>query len=302
MTVMGTKLNFDEFIDQYRDQINTFLETNLPKSGSDQGLVSAMAYSVNAGGKRLRPLLTLAVLQTFDVAVTPARLQAATALELLHTYSLIHDDLPAMDNDNLRRGKPTNHVKFGAGMATLAGDGLLTLAFEWIASAKLPVIQRMELIQGISHAAGPAGMVAGQAMDIQNTRHKLSNTALKQLHAGKTGALIQYAVTAGGILSGANAAEMAALAAYGAAYGLAFQIYDDLMDVIGDTQAMGKLVHKDAGEQKNTYPGLFGVAGTIEKLQATVVEAQEALKALDSNNRLDASLLVSFLEYFKIKE
>lgn len=299
---METKDNFSTFTTKYRDQIDLFLKTKLEAQPTTSHLAEAMAYSVNAGGKRLRPLLTLAVLETFQVSITPARLQAATALELLHTYSLIHDDLPAMDNDDLRRGKPTNHVQFGAGMATLAGDGLLTLAFDWLASAKLPVLQRLELVASLSRAAGPSGMVAGQAMDIENTNRQVSFDDLKALHAGKTGALIQYSVVAGGIMSDVSPEALSALADYGNTYGLAFQIYDDLMDVIGDTKTMGKRVHKDATEHKNTYPGLFGVAGTLDRLKQTVVLARQAVTHLHATADVEPSLLLSFLEYFEIKE
>lgn len=299
---MTQRTDFDQFIADHQSLVNHFLSEKIVRSTNDDRLSEAMAYSVDAGGKRLRPLLTLATLNILGTAITPARLQAACALELLHTYSLIHDDLPAMDNDNLRRGKPTNHVKYGTGLAILAGDGLLTLTFEWLATAQLPINQRLALITALSHAAGPAGMVAGQATDVLNTQHHLDFEALQTLHRGKTGALIRYAMIAGGIMSEASQATMELLAKFGEAYGLAFQIYDDLMDVIGDERQMGKKVGKDAREQKNTYPGLFGVDGTVQRLSATIDEARTAISGLQETAQVNVALLTAFLDYFKIKE
>lgn len=293
---------FEAFTGQNKTRIDAFLSEKLDRSVSDERLKEAMSYSVNAGGKRLRPLLTLATLKTLKVPVTTARLQAATALELLHTYSLIHDDLPAMDNDRLRRGQATNHVKYGAGLATLAGDGLLTLTFEWVATAQLPVNQRLALMTELSQAAGPTGMVAGQAMDVENTQQRLDFQALQALHRQKTGALIRYALLAGGIMGQASKAILQRLKQFGDAYGLAFQIYDDLMDVLGSEERMGKSVRKDAPEQKNTYPGLLGIEETIKRLKLTLQEARNAMETLYQVDHIDGALLVSFLDYFKLED
>lgn len=286
----------------YVPQINKTLQ-RLDAGWIDQPVLqSAMTYSVDAGGKRLRPLLTLAVLKTYGVTLTEGRLMAASALELLHTYSLIHDDLPAMDNDDLRRGVATNHVKFGAGMATLAGDGLLTLAFEWLSKADIPAAQQLSLVRALSHAAGPAGMVAGQAQDISSEHHQLNIEQLAKLHRQKTGALLHYAVEAGCIMADIGETERQDLLKFADQFGLAYQIYDDLLDVTSTAQQLGKKTHKDAGEEKNTYPGLFGVEGTKLRLKQVVKSAETQLVDLAQTTGRDYQLLNAFCSYFKIKE
>lgn len=299
MTSLDTQLT--TFEDQYVPQINLTL-AELSKWVDQQTLADSMTYSVEAGGKRLRPLLTLAILQLYHVPIDSPRLHATAALELLHTYSLIHDDLPAMDNDDLRRGKPTNHVQFGAGMATLAGDGLLTLAFEWLSTVNLPVKQRLQLVQALSRAAGPAGMVAGQATDIENEHQHLSFAQLQKLHLQKTGALIHYAVEAGCVMADVPKQDRSYLLSFADQFGLAFQIYDDLMDVTASTAKMGKRTHKDAQEAKNTYPSLFGVDGTKAKLLQVVDGAKRSLVSLNASNRVDTQLLVAFCSYFQVKD
>lgn len=290
------------FENQYVPQINRTLQ-QLSTDWIDQPILqSAMTYSVNAGGKRLRPLLTLAVLRTYQDQPTEGQLMAASALELLHTYSLIHDDLPAMDNDELRRGVPTNHMKFGAGMATLAGDGLLTLAFEWLSKADIPAAQRLALVRALSHAAGPAGMVAGQAQDISSEHHQLKIDQLADLHRHKTGALLHYAVEAGCIMAEVKDEERDRLLKFADQFGLAYQIYDDLLDVTATAEELGKKTHKDASEEKNTYPGLFGVAGTKRRLKQVVESAESQLTDLSRSTGRDYSLLNAFCSYFKIKE
>ncbi|KRL76440.1 polyprenyl synthetase family protein [Secundilactobacillus paracollinoides] len=286
----------------FRPLINTYLTENLPKDVDQSILSDAMAYSVNAGGKLLRPLLTLAVLVAAGQSeIATGQLRAASALELLHTYSLIHDDLPAMDNDDLRRGVPTNHVKFGAGMATLAGDGLLTLAFQWVADNDLPADQKLALVNALAVNAGPSGMVAGQADDISNEHHQLALPALENLHRHKTGALLHYAVQAGCIMAQTTPQETAALLTFADQFGLAFQIYDDLLDVTSTAEQLGKRVHKDAQESKNTYPGLFGVEGTKTRLAEVVAAAKTALEPLSQDSQLDVTLLTAFLSYFQIE-
>lgn len=296
----GSLFELQQFEKKYVPQINVTLDA-LTQQWVDQPILrDAMAYSVNAGGKRLRPLLTLAVLTTYQEALSDGQLMAASALELLHTYSLIHDDLPAMDNDDLRRGVATNHIKFGAGMATLAGDGLLTLAFQWLSEAELPGTQRLALIQGLSQAAGPAGMVAGQAQDISSEHQQLTLPQLAKLHRQKTGALLHYAVQAGCIMGEVSDEEQALLLEFADQFGLAYQIYDDLLDVTATTEQLGKKTHKDAQEAKNTYPGLLGVAGTKSRLQQVINAALSALSQLEQVSQRDVSLLASFCRYFKI--
>ncbi|WP_283621465.1 polyprenyl synthetase family protein [Limosilactobacillus avium] len=283
-----------------KKQVNDYLAANLPKDIDQKTLSQSMNYSVMAGGKRLRPTLTLATVEMLGGQVTPAVMRAATALELLHTYSLIHDDLPAMDNDDLRRGKPTNHCKFGAGMATLAGDGLLTLAFQWVTENDLPASTRAHLALSLAKAAGPAGMVAGQARDIEGEHEHLNLDQLRYLHREKTGALLHYAVVAGGIITDQDDEILRALADFGDHYGLAFQIYDDLMDVLGTVAQMGKAVGKDAGEHKNTYPGLLGVDGAKDQLHLALAHARQAQKNLAQLTGKSFAGYDQFLAYFKL--
>ena len=287
-------------ISELKLMIDDYLSDHLAADVDQDTLYSSMRYSLMAGGKRLRPALTLATVEMFGKSVDEDVMHAATALELLHTYSLIHDDLPAMDDDDLRRGKPTNHCRFGAGMATLAGDGLLTLAFQWVSDNNLPAAIRAELTLALAQAAGPAGMVAGQARDIEGEGQQLSLDQLRYLHRQKTGALLRYAVLAGGIITGQPQPIKAALADFGAQFGLAFQIYDDLMDILGTTAQMGKAVHKDAGEHKNTYPGLLGTAGAEEQLHRALQAARDAQARLGELTGRSFAGYDQFLAYFKL--
>lgn len=280
-------------------QINSYLRDHIQSECAEQTLAASTTYSLLAGGKRLRPALTLAICQIFHHEINQDVLRAACAVELLHTYSLIHDDLPAMDNDDLRRGLPTNHRRFGAGMATLAGDGLLTLAFQWLSDNGLNDDIKLSLVKELSLAAGPMGMVAGQAMDIHNEGHVLALPQLKNLHQKKTGALLRYSILAGGIITRQDANVNNLLARFGELYGLAFQIYDDLMDVLGTEQEMGKAVHKDQVEHKNTYPGLLGVAETKHQLALALQGARDVQHKLAQQTSVDCSLLDEFLAYFK---
>lgn len=283
----------------YQQEINDYLGHYVRRDIDQQTLSDAMTYSLMAGGKRLRPALTLATVEMFGGHVDQAVLKAACGLELLHTYSLIHDDLPAMDNDPLRRGKATNHVRFGAGMATLAGDGLLTLAFQWVSENGLPVTTRLRLVQALSKAAGPAGMVAGQARDIHYTGAKLNLEELRYLHRQKTGALLRYAVMAGGIITNQSQPIMKALADFGASFGLAFQIYDDILDVTSTPEQLGKATHKDAGENKNTYPSLLGLDGAKAQLDKALAAARHDQEQLAQLTQHSFAGYDEFLAYFK---
>lgn len=286
-------------IKEYQQQINDYLAAHISTECAESTLADSVKYSLLAGGKRLRPALTLAVCEATGHTVNQDILRAACAVELLHTYSLIHDDLPAMDNDDLRRGLPTNHRRFGAGMATLAGDGLLTLAFQWLSDNNLPETTRLELVQALASAAGPTGMVAGQAMDIHNEGQRLPLDRLRVLHEKKTGALLRYSVLAGGIITNQSPEIKKQLARFGECFGLAFQIYDDLMDVVGTEQLMGKAVHKDQAEEKNTYPSLLGLAATKHQLARAVEGARQAQQSLVKQTNGDWQQLDEFLAYFK---
>lgn len=264
--------------------LQTFIETYKPKieaalaKESTNSLDESMQYSLTAGGKRLRPLLTLAVLSDLDVAITPSTLQASLAVEYVHTYSLIHDDLPAMDDDDLRRGKPTNHVMFGEALAILAGDALLTDAFTLITQLTLSDEQKVALIRLLSTAAGSRGMVLGQMLDIMAEREQLTVGQLKMIHEHKTGALLSYAIQAGCIL--ANVPFNEAFQSYGEHLGLAFQIRDDILDVTGDAATLGKTPGKDEKAQKSTYVRLLGLEESRKQLQLEVAQGIEALEDL----------------------
>ncbi|KRL09255.1 farnesyltranstransferase [Lentilactobacillus otakiensis DSM 19908 = JCM 15040] len=260
-------------------------------------LAAAMNYSVNAGGKRLRPLLTLAVLTSLGDKIDHTVLKTSCALELMHSYSLIHDDLPAMDNDDLRRGKPTNHVKFGAGMATLAGDGLQPLAFQWLVDNDLDNETQAELTLALAKAAGPHGMVSGQADDIEFEGTRLSLEGLQKLDRNKTGALIRYAVEAGLIMGRVIPEKRQSLLTFAEKFGEAYQIYDDILDVVGTEAEIGKPVHQDAG--KNTYPNLVGLDQSYEMLHETIQQAQQALQTAGEELSIDTNLLNDFTSYFK---
>ena len=251
-------------------------------------LRAAMAYSVDAGGKRLRPLLLLSIVAMYDGVVAEA-LPAATALEFVHTYSLIHDDLPAMDNDDLRRGQPTNHKQFGEALAILAGDALLTDAFA-ILSQHYPE-KGAALVQILAEAAGSSGMVAGQVLDMDGEQTQYDLATLKQMHQAKTGALIQAGVAMGSLFVAIPEADQVALADSAAAFGLGFQIKDDINDVTKTTAELGKTADKDVAEHKNTFPELLGLAGAK---QALATQFQQATAALNSLT-VDAADLKSIL-------
>ena len=295
LLMLMNKQLLTDFEAQWVPQINRYLDENMQTVSNQAQLTAAMRYSVLAGGKRLRPLLSLAVLTIFGREITPANLRASSALELMHTYSLIHDDLPAMDNDNLRRGQPTSHVKFGEDLAILAGDALQPLAFQWLADSDLPADQVAAMTLGLAQAAGPTGMVAGQVADVKGAGQQLPLADLQQLHREKTGALIHYAVLSGLIQAQVPVAQREAYLAFADAFGLAFQIYDDILDVTSTPAQLGKQTHKDAGEHKNTYPGLLGLTGAKAALTAAVTQAKQALAAAGGP---DNALLAAFLTYF----
>ncbi len=240
----------------------------------------AMRYSVLAGGKRLRPVLFLAAAETVG-GKAEALLPAACALEMIHTYSLIHDDLPAMDNDDYRRGKPTNHRVFGEAVAILAGDALLTLAFGLLAesglAANVPSQIVLAVIREVARAAGSRGLIGGQVVDLQS-ENKLSKTTLAYIHSHKTGALFEAAVRCGALLGGGSEKQIAALAAYAENLGLAFQITDDILDVEGDFQKLGKSVGSDERQKKCTYPAVYGLEESKKMAGLAVDRAVAALK------------------------
>lgn len=259
----------------------------------------AMQYSLEAGGKRIRPLLIMLICQSLEKKIDTDVLSVAGSLEFLHTYSLIHDDLPEMDNDDLRRGKPTNHKVFGQDIAVLAGDALLTEAFGWLAKTKLTPKKRITLVAALAKAAGANGMVAGQTGDILGEKTTLTLSELMQVHKNKTGQLLEYACFAGAILGEATPKQEQALVTFGQKFGLAFQIYDDILDVTSTTAELGKTANKDVAENKNTYPLLLGLKGAKQALVDTLKQAKDQLEFLDKSG-LETSLLRQVLEYFKL--
>ena len=243
----------------------------------DKTLSDAMEYSLMAGGKRLRPILVMAAADAVGAKGTDY-LTAACALEMIHTYSLIHDDLPAMDNDDYRRGKLTNHKVYGAGMATLAGDALLTLAFEVMLRQKgVTEATRLAVVREMSRAAGMNGMVGGQAIDLESEGHRIPMQELQKMHMGKTGALFRAALRSGAILAGATEGQLAALTSYAEGFGLAFQITDDILDVTGDEKLIGKPVGSDIRNEKSTYVTLTSLDEAQRLAEETVDKAVKAL-------------------------
>lgn len=285
-------LALSEYLRERREDIEAALRRYLPRPPACPAIVSdAMGYSLFAGGKRFRPVLTLAAADAVTGGQATGRalaLPAACAIEMIHTYSLIHDDLPAMDNDSLRRGRPTLHVLHGDGMAILAGDGLHAEAFGLLArepdtTGRPEVAARaLAVIARIAEAAGPAGMVGGQAVDLQvaGRAHEagaLSIDGLRDMHARKTGALIRAAAVAGALMAGGSPHQVRAIDDYAAGLGLAFQIVDDILDVEGAAEQLGKTVGKDAAANKPTYPAFFGLDESRRLARAAVEEAQAAL-------------------------
>lgn len=241
-------------------------------------LRDAMLYSLTAGGKRLRPVLCLTAAALFG-ANEESVLPFACGIEMVHTYSLIHDDLPAMDDDDLRRGRPSNHKAFDEATAILAGDALQTDAFALMLTCPVAAANVIRATAEFAHAAGSAGMVGGQELDMIATGKQIPLDDLRHLHSLKTGAILRAAVTCGAMLAGASEADIAALGTYGAELGVAFQIVDDILDVVSDTETLGKPAGSDEEEGKNTYPSLVGLDRSRELASAHAARAVEALSA-----------------------
>ena len=286
--------DFNEVLEEKSNYIEEIIREYLPEEEGKQKIIfEAMNYSVLAGGKRLRPMLMMETYILFGGKDLECIKPFMAAIEFIHSYSLVHDDLPAMDNDDYRRGRLTNHRQFGEAMAILAGDGLLTLAFQWLGQVSLP--QAGQLCAILAQASGPQGMVAGQAIDIQQTGQSL--TALDQvaqLDALKTGALLTAPLRLAACRLMLPPELTTHLVDFGHHFGVAFQIFDDLQDIHSTAEKMGKAVHKDQEAGKNTYPAQLGVAGAQAALAAEVQAAQLALTALPENWHD----LAQFLQYF----
>jgi geranylgeranyl diphosphate synthase type II len=255
------------------------------QSQSPPKLIEAMEYSLMAGGKRLRPTLVLESAVACGGGSGPGNrsaLSAAAAIELIHTFSLVHDDLPAMDNDDLRRGRSTNHKVYGEAMAILAGDAMVSLAFEIIATDADPLVAP-KLIAELAHATGPQGMIGGQVLDMEGEQKSLSYEDLQHLHRMKTGALLRSACRLGALSTNASETQLSSLTDFGEHLGLAFQIVDDLLDVTASSEQMGKATGKDAAKGKNTYPALLGVEESQKQAHAQLEAALKSLGALGAS-------------------
>ncbi|MEE3381165.1 MAG: farnesyl diphosphate synthase [Succiniclasticum sp.] len=269
--------DFEQYYDSRKKLVNNFLEKRMEKRGISN-VDDAMKYSLLAGGKRLRPILLMATADALG-ANGYDYLPAACALEMIHTYSLIHDDLPCMDNDDYRRGRLTNHKVFGEAMALLAGDGLLTLAFEVMSEQRnVKPSTLVEVIHETAMCAGNFGMVGGQALDLEAEGKKISAKELKTLHEGKTGAMFIAAIRGGAHLAGATDEQLLALTHFAELIGLAFQIEDDILDVTGTQEELGKPIGSDDKNEKSTYVTLYGLDKAREMSEQTT---QEALQCLD---------------------
>ena len=263
-------------------------------------LVESILYSVHAGGKRIRPLLLLELLEAFHAPILEAHFQVAAALEMIHTGSLIHDDLPAMDNDDYRRGQLTNHKKFGEDLAILAGDSLFLDAFGCVAEADLPASIRVQLIALLSDASGTAGMVAGQVLDMEGEGASLTLDQLQVIHANKTGRLLAYPFQAAGILLELEPAVATLLKEIGLHLGLAFQIRDDILDVTADFASLGKTPQKDLQAEKSTYPALLGLDGAQAYLDRELDACEDLLDHISNQVSFEGTGIKKIIERLRI--
>jgi geranylgeranyl diphosphate synthase, type II len=286
---MDWKVDIKIYLSKKRKVVEETLEKLMLQAvGPFENHIQAMRYSLFIGGKRIRPILCLAAGEAVDRSSDTENnlLPVACALECIHTYSLVHDDLPAMDDDDLRRGKPTNHTLFGEAGAILAGDGLLTWAFDLLSSpgnSTLTPLQRLMIIHIIARAAGPMGMVGGQALDIASENNDYPFETLQTIHKNKTGVLITCSVHAGAIGAGASKEQTEKLIIFGNNIGLAFQIIDDLLNVTSTTEQLGKAAGSDAERGKATYPAFFGIEKTRVKAKEAVERAIDALTGFNQN-------------------
>lgn len=279
---MTPDFDLKQYLEARRLMVEEALEVALPKQdGPESRVVEAMRYSLFAGGKRLRPILCLAASEAMGGEVQAA-MPAGCALEMIHTYSLIHDDLPAMDDDDLRRGKPTNHKVFGEAIAILAGDGLLTEAFVLLSDYNSLLPERaVQVIGIIAEAASYRGMVGGQVVDMLSQNKRADLETVQQMHSRKTAALIAAAAESGALAGQGSEAQVAALARYGRTIGLAFQIADDILDIEGDTELLGKTTGADEARGKATYPAAVGLERSRQAADEMINDALTALEGFD---------------------
>ncbi len=279
-------MSLQGYLSGHRAAVNAELDRLLPAAAERPGTIhEAMRHSMFAGGKRVRPILAIAAAEA--CGSTRGILSAACAIECMHAYSLIHDDLPALDNDDLRRGRPTCHKVYGEAVAILAGDALLTLSFRIVAELDLPAETRAALVAELAVAGGtPEGMIGGQVADLAAEGTQVSEDRLEYIHRAKTAALIRASVRFGGICAGAAPQRLAALGTFGSRIGLAFQIVDDVLDVVSSTDELGKTAGKDASQDKATYPALYGIAGARNRARQCLRDALDAIDCLGDSGRV----------------
>jgi geranylgeranyl diphosphate synthase type II len=280
---VSAPFDLKNYLEDKRRQVNRWLtDYSNQRLDNSRKLCQAMSYSLMAGGKRLRPILCLAAAEAVGQRDDPHVMTCACALEMIHTYSLVHDDLPAMDNDQLRRGQPTCHVRFDEATAILAGDALLTLAFEVLADLSVDHPVGAKAMRQIARAAGYYGMIEGQMRDLGAEGKTLGLDDLKQVHEFKTGALIEAAVVSGALLARATSEQIKALSDYAKSIGLAFQVADDILNVEGDPDLMGKAAGTDLNRQKSTYPGLMGLDASKAFARELINKALQAVAHFDT--------------------
>lgn len=291
-------MNLLSFIEQQTPKVNDAMHALVHASPMPEQLKESILYSIDAGGKRVRPLLVLAVIQDRVGQLTSDHYKIAAAIELIHTYSLIHDDLPAMDNDDFRRGKPTNHKVFGDALAILAGDAMQALAFLSITTAEqVNAEEKVRLIQRLAEASGASGMVGGQVYDLAGEQQQLTLEQLEQIHRLKTGALLTFSIEAGAILAQVSEKELQQFKTFAEHIGLAFQIKDDILDITATTEQLGKPANSDTDAEKSTYPQLLGLEGAKNQLESHYEQAIQAISFLPSD-----ALLAQFAKYIIERE
>ncbi|MFH1073901.1 MAG: farnesyl diphosphate synthase [Candidatus Firestonebacteria bacterium] len=295
-------MNFKKYLNSRCALVDKALDKMMPERAEYPSIINqAMRYSVFAGGKRVRPVLVIMAAEALGYEASRV-MPTACAMELIHTYSLIHDDLPCMDDDDYRRGKLTNHKVYGENMAVLGGDGLLTLAFELIAeNAEIKGVNPLNVVKAlriIANGAGTRGMVGGQVVDIISENKKVSEPVLQYIHTHKTGALIRASILSGAVLCGANEREYGVLRIYGEHIGLIFQITDDILNVTGDEKKLGKAVGSDAKRKKMTYPSLFGLKQSREEVELLCEKAKAAVKPFGKK----AEAMMALVDFLKNRD
>lgn len=291
---MDRKVRLKKDMKEKQELVNIILDRYLPRKDEyPKNIHKALRYSVFAGGKRLRPYLTMSTYQIYKKNVEPVT-PVAAAIEMLHTFSLIHDDLPDIDNDDYRRGKKSCHVLFGEGEALLAGDALLVSAFELITLAELKAEHRLQFVREMAEECGIKGLIAGQMVDIESEGKKVDAKKINFIHENKTARLIKLCVRFGAIAGGAPDKELKALETYGSKIGLAYQIVDDLLDIEGNAEELGKTTGKDANVKKATYPSVYGIAESKHQAQELISQARSSISGL-GDKALMLDILAEYL-------